>query len=157
METVNVDLQKLQQLNDRIAQTIDALNQVRMSTYGLQLQHSGAGWNQQGMSPLAGQLSGAGAGYPGFYGQPAFPGVQHSVPPMQQPMQQPVQQMPVGMYGTQAIPFAGQTTGLGISHTSPQVAQLGQVGRAATMADPSWSQRVAQTFPFVASPYPPIW
>lgn len=32
---VKVDIQKLQLLNDRIAQTIDALNQVRMSVYGI--------------------------------------------------------------------------------------------------------------------------
>ena len=36
METVKVDIQKLQLLNDRVAQTIDALNQVRMSVYGIQ-------------------------------------------------------------------------------------------------------------------------
>lgn len=36
METVKVDLQKLQLLNDRIAQTIEALNQLRLSTHGLQ-------------------------------------------------------------------------------------------------------------------------
>ena len=36
METVKVDVQKLQLLNDRIAQTIEALNQVRMSVHGIQ-------------------------------------------------------------------------------------------------------------------------
>jgi len=36
MDTVKVDIQKLQLLNDRIAQTIDALNQVRMSVHGIQ-------------------------------------------------------------------------------------------------------------------------
>jgi hypothetical protein len=36
METVKVDIQKLQLLNDRIAQTIEALNQVRMSVHGIQ-------------------------------------------------------------------------------------------------------------------------
>jgi len=36
MEMVKVDVQKLQLLNDRIAQTIDALNQVRLSVHGIQ-------------------------------------------------------------------------------------------------------------------------
>src|SRR5437660_1056475 len=46
METVKVDLRKLQILNDRINQTIDALTQLRQSVHGFQptagLQHSGA-------------------------------------------------------------------------------------------------------------------
>jgi hypothetical protein len=36
METARVDIRKLQLLNDRIAQTIDALNQVRFSVHGVQ-------------------------------------------------------------------------------------------------------------------------
>ena len=36
METVKVDNQKLQLLNERIAQTIEALNQVRMSAHAIQ-------------------------------------------------------------------------------------------------------------------------
>lgn len=36
MEMVKVEIQKLQLLNDRIAQTIEALNQVRMSMQGIQ-------------------------------------------------------------------------------------------------------------------------
>jgi hypothetical protein len=35
METAKIDIRKLQLLNDRISQTIDALNQVRMSVHGL--------------------------------------------------------------------------------------------------------------------------
>jgi hypothetical protein len=35
METAKVDIRKLQVLNDRINQTIDALNQVRLSVHGL--------------------------------------------------------------------------------------------------------------------------
>ena len=36
METARVDIRKLQLLNDRINQTIDALNQVRFSVHGVQ-------------------------------------------------------------------------------------------------------------------------
>jgi hypothetical protein len=35
METAKVDIRKLQVLNDRISQTIEALNQVRLSVHGL--------------------------------------------------------------------------------------------------------------------------
>ncbi len=44
METVKVDMQKLQLLNERIAQTIEALNQVRMSVHGLQHSSQIGGW-----------------------------------------------------------------------------------------------------------------
>ena len=40
METVKVDIQKLQLLNDRITQTIEALNQLRMSVHGIGIQHT---------------------------------------------------------------------------------------------------------------------
>jgi hypothetical protein len=36
METARVDIRRLQLLNDRIAQTIDALNQVRLSVHAVQ-------------------------------------------------------------------------------------------------------------------------
>jgi hypothetical protein len=48
METVQVDMQKLQLLNERIAQTFDALNQLRLSVHGFQ--HTPAqvgGWGYQ--------------------------------------------------------------------------------------------------------------
>src|SRR5512140_930119 len=67
METAKVEIRKLQLLNDRINQCIDALNQVRLSVHGLS--HS------PGVSPSAGipltqnpyAATGLGAGYaPGF-------------------------------------------------------------------------------------------
>lgn len=59
-----VDVRKLQVLNDRINQTIDALNQVRLSVHGLA--HSGV----PQMNPLAYLTQGAqGFGTPGFGGQ----------------------------------------------------------------------------------------
>ena len=60
-----VDVRKLQVLNDRINQTIDALNQVRLSVHGLG--HSGV---MPQMNPLAYLTQGAqGFGTPGFGGQ----------------------------------------------------------------------------------------
>jgi hypothetical protein len=60
-----VDVRKLQVLNDRINQTIDALNQVRLSVHGLA--HSGV---MPQMNPLAYLTQGVqGFGTPGFGGQ----------------------------------------------------------------------------------------
>lgn len=62
-----VDVRKLQVLNDRINQTIDALNQVRLSVHGLS--HSGV---MPQVNPLAYLTQGYGAqgfGTPGFSGQ----------------------------------------------------------------------------------------
>lgn len=55
METVN--MQRLQLLNDRIAQTIEALNQLRLTVHGIS--HTSAP-----VSPWG--------GYPMTYGQPSF-------------------------------------------------------------------------------------
>src|SRR5438105_9850418 len=56
-----VDIRKLQLLNDRIAQTIEALNQVRLSVHGLQ--HAGGytnplqmGYGQQNVGQFGGQF-----------------------------------------------------------------------------------------------------
>ncbi|MGE0547486.1 MAG: hypothetical protein AB7O24_29525 [Kofleriaceae bacterium] len=53
METVKIDVQKLQLLNERIAQTIDALNQVRLSMHGVQqtAPFSPLGYGYSGYSP----------------------------------------------------------------------------------------------------------
>ena len=78
-----VDVRKLQVLNDRINQTIDALNQVRLSVHGLG--HTGVmpqmnplayltqGFGTQGFGPqgfggqgLGSQFGGQGFGQPGF-------------------------------------------------------------------------------------------
>ncbi|HKC23545.1 MAG TPA: hypothetical protein VKF32_02330, partial [Thermoanaerobaculia bacterium] len=52
METAKVDIQKLQLLNDRIAQCFDALNQVRLSVHGLSHTAAQAGIGQ-GFGPQA--------------------------------------------------------------------------------------------------------
>ncbi len=49
METVKIDMQRLQLLNDRIAQTIDALNQLRLTVHGIQ--HTPATVNPWGGYP----------------------------------------------------------------------------------------------------------
>jgi len=76
-----VDVRKLQVLNDRINQTIDALNQVRLSVHGLG--HTGVtpqmnplayltqGFGTQGLGGqgFGGQSGGQGFGQPGFGAQ----------------------------------------------------------------------------------------
>ncbi|HEX5031509.1 MAG TPA: hypothetical protein VFX78_08630 [Candidatus Eisenbacteria bacterium] len=78
-----VDVRKLQVLNDRINQTIDALNQVRLSVHGLghtgvmpqmnPLAHLTQGFGTQGFGTqgmggqgIGGQFGGQGFGQPGF-------------------------------------------------------------------------------------------
>src|SRR6266487_3473049 len=77
METAKVDIRKLQLLNDRINQCIDALNQVRLSVHGLSqgLSHTGAqgGINagaQYGTGPTGFGASPFGFGQPGFAQMP---------------------------------------------------------------------------------------
>ena len=130
METAKVDIRKLQLLNDRINQCIDALNQVRLSVHGLShttaappFPGAQAGFLQAGINPLA-QNPGIGLGYANFG-------------------QVPVGQIPVGQFPlTQAYyipgPFPGaqagflqaginplaQNPGIGLGY-----ANFGQVGQ----------------------------
>src|SRR6266540_1427048 len=86
METAKVDIRKLQLLNDRINQCIDALNQVRLSVHGLSqgLSHTspqssinpgspfGFGFAGAGASPFTNPLTQAGVN-PFGLGQTGFP------------------------------------------------------------------------------------
>lgn len=84
METAKVDLRKLQLLNDRITQVIDALNQLRSTAqpgWPQSWQSGSAAWQQQMQQPWAWQ------------GQQAQPWQQWGwQAPQQQPWQQPWQQ-----------------------------------------------------------------
>lgn len=149
METVKVDIQKLQLLNDRIAQTIEALNQVRLSVHGIQHTQQVPPW---GYNPYATPSFGFSPGYSGMpqygtpYGMPLHPfspfgggvggpgGISHSVSPFQ-----------TGMTAwTGVAPF--QTVSpfqTGISHTTwdPSL--------QTTWQSTPWQPRMAQTVPFV--------
>ena len=160
METAKVDIRKLQLLNDRISQCIDALNQVRLSVHGLQhstgLEASTQGLAQdprlamQQFSPWASGIahSSPGIGGQGFLAQ----GI-------------PFGGQPLGVFG--GMPFAGQTPfvnpqlgqpffpqlGLqGLSHTSPEV----EAYNRPTWADPYLAAKVAQTFPYARFATPPV-
>jgi hypothetical protein len=169
METAKVDIRKLQLLNDRINQCLEALSQVRLTVHGL--------------SHTAGQIPGQGLGLPGGagalgypqagiglpqaapFGQfggpgvpyPPFAGLGHStgIGPFQAFAQQqfPFAQQPFPFaqaFGAgQGIPqpWGGQSPWAGLSHSSPEMLSL---------ADPFGALRIAQTFPYAQYPVPPI-
>jgi hypothetical protein len=78
METAKVDIRKLQLLNDRINQTMEALNQVRLSVFGISHtgqmgQFGGQFGGQVGQfGQVPGQMFGQVPGY-GFGGMPQNP------------------------------------------------------------------------------------
>ena len=148
METIRVDLQKLQILNDRIAQCIDALNQLGLSCHAPQLSFGGfygtygqpftapwqqgysytpqfGGWQQGwGYSP---QIFGYGLPMTGTWGLPNFGGWQQGYTYPQNNAwssvpsygSYPQTNLWGGNFGTPA--FSGyQTTGFGYG-TNPMV------------------------------------
>jgi hypothetical protein len=153
-----VDIRRLQMLNDRIAQTLDALNQVRLSVHAVGQ-----------TSPIPG----FGIGFPGF-------GLSHTTAPVAGVGQVPFGQVPFGQvtpwYGNAVFPqqlshaqtfpqniFGQQLGWNGLSHTTPEQVfgvGVGNIGNnignqtginAANTAfgvDPFFQQRMFQTFPF---------
>ncbi|MCK6551462.1 hypothetical protein L6R52_36840 [Myxococcota bacterium] len=120
LETAKVDVRRLQLLNDRINQTIDALNQLRLSVHGLQ-HTTNVGMGQVGVP--YGQSVGL-QGVPGA--------VQVGVSNVQGVGQQlGVSNVPnVGVNGV-----VGQTAfGLGHSTFVPQMASVQQPWTVATMS-----------------------
>jgi hypothetical protein len=116
-----VDVRKLQLLNDRINQTIEALHQVRLSVHGLT--HSAQGQmgqmgQQYGMQGLTGGIGSQMGGMP--YGQQfgnvGFGGGQMGLP-----------------YGQQFGNVGFGQMGAGLQHTSP-LSQIGSLGNV-----PPWA------------------
>ena len=153
MVDAKVDIRKLQLLNDRIAQVLDALGQVRFSVHGLT--HTGA--------PIGQPFTG------GPFQTPMIPyGVGQPISPFTQPGWSPGLVSPMAGYGLQhtaynpyfqqgylpfaqgfqgASPLTGWTgvpgwPGGGLYHTPDVVDQI----RA---SEPS---RILQTFPFCLAP-----
>ncbi len=164
METAKVDIRKLQLLNDRINQCIDALNQVRLSVhglsgastgvqggigagqnpafeYGLGLTHSGFGQNPF-VQPGIGQSPVVPFGSPNVFGQVPvtqgyFPGFAAAGYPQQ-----------TGAFGIGVNPLMA-----GLTHTSPDALDA---FRRPVWADPLLTARIVQTFPYAQLPVPPI-
>src|SRR5215471_4019112 len=113
METAKVDIRKLQLLNDRINQCIDALSQVRLSVHGLTNAPSqpygvggiGQGFGQSPFGPL-------GLSHSSPFQSPFLsPGI-GGMMPQGIPQQQPFGQTPFGpqgLFGQQPSPFGQQT------------------------------------------------
>lgn len=150
METAKVDIRKLQLLNDRINQCLDALNQVRLSVHGL----------SQGLSHSSPQ-SGINPGLSSGFGQSGFgtsPFSQAGVSPfIQNPF---VQGFTPGLSHSSGFsPFAQGINPLGqgmnpyLSNVSPEL--LESSGRP-IWADPMLTARITQTFPYAQFPVPPV-
>ncbi len=169
METAKVDVRKLQMLNDRINQTIDALNQVRLSVHGMstggipgqipgQIPSQIPGSVQGGVPFGGGFPYGPGVGMQGLgvqgFGHTANPFVQGLNPYLQSPFGQ----TPVGFGQGNLLaqnPLLAQLWGTspwgqqnGFGHSSPDTRGVG--------TDPFTQSRIAQTFPFVQWGYSPF-
>jgi hypothetical protein len=173
METAKVDIRKLQLLNDRINQCIDALNQVRLSVHGLSgvatggqvgigvgqspgfenvgLSHTGFGQNPFAQPAIGQQIPFGGpnpyanpyAQIPGYFG-----GLTPGAFPQQAFPQQAFPQQGGGAFGFGVNPLMA-----GLTHTSPEA--LGAFGRQ-MWVDPLLTARIVQTFPYAQLPVPPV-
>ena len=140
-----VDVRKLQLLNDRIAQTIEALHQVRLSVHGL---------SHTSMLPSNIPFTPTNVPFPGYMAMPptipgyptTFPTLQHTpfIPPVNVPFVSPISTPFVPSFPGFTPPFIS-----GLSHTSPDLYDRFIELKA---ADP---YRLVQTFPFMNTPYWP--
>ena len=143
MDTAKVDIRKLQLLNDRINQCIDALNQVRLSVHGLS--HTSPSQQiagMQGVNPWV-QSPALGLGYP-VVQQPG-------------PFAAPV---PFGAGLSHSSPPGGVPLSFGGLHPYGTLGQTGvegfDVAPRPVWADPLLSARIGQTFPYAYVSIPPI-
>jgi hypothetical protein len=174
-----VDIRKLQILNDRVSQMIEALNQVRLSVYGLS--HTGVnpmfpslGTPSYGLQPLGVPPYGIPYGVQPYGLQPfgipplgvglpfGITGLQHTPAiPAFNPLGTPM----LGLQGVQPTgippfvhPFLGATQvpwlagyPLGLSHTPPELLEQRLMeARAGDLF------RLGQTFPFFLAPQPAV-
>ena len=152
MDTVKVDIQKLQLLNDRIAQTIEALNQLRMTVHGIhhspaQVSPWGTYGNSYGMYGQPWVQPGYGTPFTPYgnpyvgspFTSPFGPGLQHTS------FATPTQAFPTFLPQTQVLPTNSWVTPFqnGISHSTwdPTFQSRQQ------MWDPMWQSRVSYPFP----------
>ena len=143
MEMVKVDIQKLQLLNDRIALTLDALNQVRMSAHGIHHTQAspwgyGTGYGSSFTQPV-GFMSpylpyAAQSPFTGVpFASPFYGGIQHTATPFTNPYLTGISPV-ASTLGAWSMPYVGN----GISHTA---------------FDPSWQMRAAQVLPIAQTPF----
>lgn len=147
METAKVDFRKLQLLNDRINQTIDAMNQLRVSVHGL-----GAQMGVPTQTPFVPGLS-----HTGVIPQiPWIPGLSQMYP---QTLAGIPQYNPYTAYGQSAqvsqIPWLNPLANIGLSHTGFDTADLSRLGTPYGALDPFTLARVTAAFPFALAPFCP--
>jgi hypothetical protein len=153
-----VDVRKLQLLNDRIAQTLDALNQVRMSVYGLGHSPMQNQYGQQFGQPFAQQFGQPFGQQGGYQGYGVNPFTQGGIPGGFGGLQGGFQGGFQPGFGLQHSPFIpGQQnvqginpvlTGIGgLAHSNPDLLEL-RVNEIRA-SDPT---RITQTFPYVTTP-----
>jgi hypothetical protein len=179
-----VDIRKLQLLNDRINQTIEALNQVRLSVHGLAhtaaigqypFATPGIGFTNPQPYPFATQVPVPGFGFPqaipgmvpgmaapaSLQGIPPAFGLQHSPYLAASPY---ASVNPQSLYAFPAI--SGLATPAALSSLTPWASSVLAGGLFHTSPE-SVEQRVTEvracdpgrilnTFPFVASPFQPV-
>ncbi len=132
MDTAKVDIRKLQLLNDRINQCIDALTQVRLSVHGLSHASAVGAGAPFGQAPFGAVPFGG--GYAPGYTPPGLTGIGQSVQP------------PLPIAGT-SVPYGiGVSPVLGLSHTSAEPGWTDPYRQVS--ADPYLMARIAQTFPY---------
>jgi hypothetical protein len=136
METARVDIRKLQLLNDRINQTIDALNQVRFSVHGVQTNVPNA-------------VTGLGIGHTTPTVNPYFNNFANFANPYL--AQQAAWNMGVN-------PFANFATGLGLGHTGvetfdPTFNNYGRIAQTFPFAPWGYSPFAQGFTPFASGIY----
>lgn len=124
MDTIQVDAKKLQLLNDRINQTIDALSQLRVTAQqaGVGLGHSTLG---APVSPYAQYAATFGQGVPGVYGYPQAL-IDPSIFARQQAMQAMMAQWAAGGLGHTTLPQAGFAPAVPVASPAIQAAYAAQ-------------------------------
>ena len=159
METVNVDIRKLQLLNDRINQTIDALNQVRLSVHGLQhTMPAGQNlpWGYQANIPTpqvpVGTIPVAPFGY-GISHTTLDPRMMGAVDPR---MTGTVDPRLMGTVDPRLMGIVDPRLQDPRFLTSPMIGIGGLSHTVDPAFDPFWRQRLLQTFPYATAPYAPV-
>jgi len=152
MDTAKVDIRKLQLLNDRINQCIDALNQVRLSVHGLS--HSSQAFQGvPGTNPLGQDPRLAGLGWAGAMAANPFAGGLTHSNPLATPQPFGAGIGAVGNPYAAVNPYAAINPYAALSHTS--VDPFEAMPRP-MWADPLLASRISQTFPYAHAVVPPV-
>ena len=174
IETAKVEIRKLQILNDRINQCLEALQQVRMSVHGLALaqglsqglSHTGSPYaGTPGVNPETPFGAGFGGGYGQFGGNPFTQGAggNPGFGAGQGTGINPGFGFGQGVPGQGSFPGLSHTGGLPGYHPLLAAAlagggleRLGQEANRPLWADPFLAARIRETFPYAQFPTPPV-